>query len=98
VPRVRMYTSRACGYCQLALRLLSARGAAVEQIYVDVQPERREEMVRLAGRTSVPQIFIGERHVGGYTDLVALDRAGGLRALLDVHDAPADADDQARQF
>jgi glutaredoxin 3 len=79
---VRMYTSRACGYCHMALRLLAGRGIAVEQIHVDVHPERRGEMIARTGRTSVPQIFIGDRHVGGYTDLVALDRAGALAPLL----------------
>ncbi len=91
---VRIYTSQGCGYCHMALRLLTGRGVAVEQIYVDRLPERRAEMVARTGRTSVPQIFIGERHVGGYTDLVALDRAGGLDPLLGQAGAASRSDEQ----
>lgn len=80
--QVTMYTSSQCGYCQMAKRLLAQRGLVAEEINVDADPVRRSEMVLRSGRRSVPQIFIGERHVGGYDDLVALERSGQLDALL----------------
>ena len=80
---VVMYSSRFCPYCLAAKRLLAARGAAFEEIDVDLDPGRRLEMMeRAGGRHTVPRIFIGERHVGGCDDLYALDRAGGLGELL----------------
>jgi glutaredoxin 3 len=66
----------------MALRLLEKKGAEVEQIRVDLQPELRDEMIRITGRTSVPQIFIGDRHVGGYTELAELDMDDELEPLL----------------
>ena len=79
-----MYSSGLCPYCFAAKRLLSARGVPFEEIDVDFDPERRAEMVvRASGRHTVPQIFIGEHHVGGYDELHALERAGELDALLD---------------
>ena len=80
--RVRVYGTRVCPYCRMAERLLEKKGVQAEKVMVDENHARREEMVRLSGRTSVPQIFIGERHVGGYTDMVELDREGELDALL----------------
>jgi len=81
---VRMYTTAICPYCIRAKQLLAARGVnEIEEIRVDLEPERREEMMRLTGRRTVPQIFIGTTHVGGCDDLIALDSAGGLLALLD---------------
>lgn len=80
--KVLMYSSRVCPYCRMAERLLEQKGVQAEKIMVDQEPARREEMIRRAGRTSVPQIFIGETHVGGYTDLADLERAGRLDALL----------------
>jgi glutaredoxin 3 len=78
-----MYTTRICPYCRMAERLLEKKGIAdVDRIMVDDQPERREEMTRRTGRKTVPQIFIGETHVGGYTDLADLDRHGKLDPLL----------------
>jgi glutaredoxin 3 len=68
----------------MALRLLEKRGAEVEQIRVDLQPELRDEMTRITGRTTVPQIFIGERHVGGYTELAELDMDDELEPLLNA--------------
>jgi len=66
-----------------AERLLKSKGVAeIEQVRVDLQPERRDEMIKRTGRRTVPQIYVGERHVGGYDDLAALDRAGGLDPLL----------------
>lgn len=81
--RVTMYTTGVCPFCTMAERLLRAKGAAaIEKIRVDLKPELREEMTTKTGRRTVPQIYIGERYVGGYDDLAALDRAGGLVSLL----------------
>ncbi len=78
-----MYSARLCGYCQMAERLLAAKGVTeIDKVMVDAAPERRAEMVARSGRTSVPQIFIGDTHVGGYSDLAALDRQGQLDELL----------------
>lgn len=77
-----MYSTAWCPYCARARALLQAKGAAFEDIDVEAQPEQRAAMVARSGRTSVPQIFIGERHVGGCDDLYALDAAGGLDPLL----------------
>ena len=82
MPRVLVYGTHVCPYCRMAERLLEKKGVQAEKIMVDENPARREEMIRLSGRTSVPQVFIGEKHVGGYTDMVALDREGRLDALL----------------
>lgn len=82
MARVLVYGTRVCPYCRMAERLLEKKGVQAEKIMVDENPAQREEMVRLSGRTSVPQIFIGAKHVGGYTDMVALDREGQLDALL----------------
>ena len=82
-PRVMMYTTAYCGYCIRAERLLAARGVDdVFKVRVDENPAERITMMQRTGRRTVPQIYIGERHVGGYDDLVALDRAGGLDPLL----------------
>lgn len=78
-----MYTTAICPYCVAAKNFLKARGAEWEEVRVDVDPVRRQEMLDRARRTSVPQIFVGDTHVGGYDELVALDRAGGLRPLLE---------------
>ncbi|HMM71752.1 MAG TPA: glutaredoxin 3 [Rhodocyclaceae bacterium] len=88
MAKVRLYATAVCPYCVRAEQLLRARGASeIEKIRVDLQAERREEMVRLTGRRTVPQIFIGAQHIGGYDDLAALDRAGGLVPLLQAaHD------------
>ena len=79
---VIIYTSAWCPFCIRAKALLDQKGVAYEEIGVDGQPALRAEMTRKAGRTSVPQIWIGERHVGGCDDLFALERAGQLDALL----------------
>jgi glutaredoxin 3 len=82
-PRVTMYTTAYCGYCRRAERLLAARGVSdIDAIRVDEDPEQRAVMMRRTGRRTVPQIYIGEHHVGGYEDLAALDHAGRLKALL----------------
>lgn len=81
--QVVMYTSAVCPYCQRAEALLKARGVNdIEKIMIDLEPARRDEMVARTGRRSVPQIFIGEKHVGGFDDLSALDRDGKLTPLL----------------
>lgn len=81
--RVVMYSTAVCPYCQRAEALLRARGVeAIEKIRIDLEPARRDEMVTRTGRRTVPQIFIGDTHVGGFDDLAALDRDGGLAPLL----------------
>jgi glutaredoxin 3 len=82
MKKVLMYATAACPFCQSAERLLLAKGAEIEKIRVDLEPERRAEMMKKSGRRTVPQIWIGERHIGGCDDLYALDRQGGLDALL----------------
>ena len=82
VAKVLVYGTRVCPYCRMAERLLEKKGVQAEKVMVDQNPARREEMVRLTGRTSVPQIFIGVTHVGGYTELAGLERAGQLDVLL----------------
>jgi len=80
---VKMFTTQVCPYCQRARRLLEQHGVqAIEELRVDLQPTLRETMVQLTGRRTVPQIFIGETHVGGCDDLYALDRRGALAPLL----------------
>ena len=82
MTRVLMYATAACPFCQSAERLLVGKGVEIEKIRVDLQPERRAEMTQKSGRHTVPQIWIGERHIGGCDDLYALDREGRLDALL----------------
>jgi len=83
MPEVRMYTTAVCPFCQRAEQLLQARGVTtIEKIRIDLDPQRRAEMMAASGRRTVPQIWIGERHVGGFDDLAALDRAGELLPLL----------------
>lgn len=78
-----MYSTAWCGYCQRARNLLERKGAQFREIKVDEVPGERETMMQKSGgRRTVPQIFIGDRHVGGYDDLAALDRAGELDKLL----------------
>ncbi len=80
---VLMYTSGVCPYCTRAERLLNSKGVtAITKIRIDLEPEKRDEMMARTGRRTVPQIYIGDTHVGGYDDLAALDQAGGLDALL----------------
>jgi glutaredoxin 3 len=78
-----MYGTGVCPYCQRAEALLKARGVGeIEKVRVDLEPARRDEMVARTGRRTVPQIFVGETHVGGFDDLSALDRDGKLVPLL----------------
>lgn len=83
MPKVLMYTTAVCPYCINAERLLRERGVEnIEKIRVDMHPELRDEMMAKTGRRTVPQIYIGDTHVGGYDDLRALDTRGGLLPLL----------------
>ena len=80
---VKMYTTAVCPYCVRAKQLLKARGVeTIEEIRIDTTPEQREHMMQITGRRTVPQIFIGDTHVGGCDDLMALDARGGLMPLL----------------
>ena len=81
---VLMYCTAACPLCRSAERLLLEKGAQIEKIRVDLEPARRAEMMRKSGRRTVPQIWIGERHVGGCDDLHALDAEGKLTPLLEA--------------
>jgi glutaredoxin 3 len=82
MPEVIMYATSTCPYCERARRLLDRKGVSYTEINVDQDPKRRAEMEARSGRFSVPQIFIGEHHVGGYDDTVALDVDGNLDSLL----------------
>ena len=85
MARILMYSTRVCPYCVRAELLLAKKGIAadqIEKIRVDEHPEQRAEMMRITGRRTVPQIFIGDRHVGGFDDLAELDAAGELDPLL----------------
>ena len=80
---VKMYTTAVCPYCVRAKQILKAKGVEqIEEIRVDANPEERQRMMDLTGRRTVPQIFIGDTHVGGCDDLIALDGRGGLMPLL----------------
>jgi glutaredoxin 3 len=80
---VKMYTTLVCPFCQRAKMLLKQRGVQqIEEIRVDLNPTERDAMIQVTGRRTVPQIFIGETHVGGCDDLIALDQKGGLVPLL----------------
>ena len=80
---VKMYTTQVCPYCQRAKALLKQRGVAqIEEVRIDLDPAQRDAMMSLTGRRTVPQIFIGDTHVGGCDDLIALDQKGGLLPLL----------------
>jgi glutaredoxin 3 len=80
---VKMYTTLVCPYCQRAKALLKQRGVQhIEEIRIDLDPAARDHMMDITGRRTVPQIFIGDTHVGGCDDLMALDQQGGLKPLL----------------
>ena len=85
MPTVKMYTTAVCPYCIRAKHILKSKGVAqIEEIRVDENPAARARMMQITGRRTVPQIFIGDKHIGGCDDLVALDNAGGLTTLLAV--------------
>ena len=82
---VKMYTTAVCPYCVQAKRVLTSKGVSqIEEIRVDTLPQERMKMMELTGRRTVPQIFIGNTHVGGCDDLMALDSRGGLTSLLNA--------------
>jgi len=82
---ITMYSTAVCPYCMNAERLLKSKGVEITQkIRIDLEPERRAEMMERTGRRTVPQIFIGDRHVGGFDDLYALERVGELDKLLNA--------------
>lgn len=83
MSEVTIYTTAICPYCVAAKNFLKNKNVTWSEVRIDTDPARREEMLARARRTSVPQIFIGDTHVGGYDDLVALDRRGGLAPLLE---------------
>lgn len=83
MQKVLMYSTAVCPYCVRAEQLLRARGVTeIEKVRVDLEPERRAEMMEKTGQRTVPQIYIGDTHVGGCDDLYALDKVGGLAPLL----------------
>ena len=83
MPPIKMYCTAVCPYCTMAEKLLAKKGVTqIEKIRVDLEPAQREEMMRITGRRTVPQIYIGDRHVGGFDDLSALDAGGELDPLL----------------
>ncbi len=83
MPTVTMYSTGVCPFCQMAERLLKSRGVEnVEKIRIDLDPAKRDEMMAKTQRRTVPQIYIGETHVGGFDDLSALDKSGALLPLL----------------
>lgn len=87
MAKVSMYSTGFCPFCRMAERLLYGKGVAgIDTIRVDLEPGKRVEMMEKTGRRTVPQIYIGDTHVGGYEDLAALDRAGRLDELLGAAD------------
>jgi len=83
MPPVKMYTTAVCPYCVRAKQFLKSKGVeSIEEVRVDMNPEERQKMMDLTGRRTVPQIFIGQTHVGGCDDLIALDAKGGLAPLV----------------
>lgn len=87
---VRMYSTAVCPFCVMAERLLRSKGVSeIEKVRIDLDPAARQDMMTKTGRRTVPQIYIGETHVGGYDDLAALDRAGRLSPMLASDDGTA---------
>ena len=83
MQHVKMYTTAVCPYCIRAKQILKSKGvASIEEVRIDMEPDERMKMMEITGRRTVPQIFIGETHVGGCDDLIALDGRGGLVPLL----------------
>ena len=83
MPEVLIYSTAVCPYCVAAKNFLKNKGVGYIEVRIDTDPARRQEMLDRARRTSVPQIFIGDVHVGGFDDMVALDLAGKLQPILD---------------
>jgi glutaredoxin 3 len=82
VKKIQMYTTKWCPFCVMAKRLLATKGVDVEEVAVDTDPARRAEMMQRSGRRTVPQIFVGEQHLGGFEDIAELDHKGELDPLL----------------
>ena len=83
MAHVLMYSTQVCPYCRMAEKLLASKGVVeIEKILIDSDPQKREEMMTRTGRRTVPQIYIDQTHVGGFDDLAALDKSGGLDPLL----------------
>lgn len=82
MAEVTIYTKPFCPYCDRALALLEKKGAKVTEIIAGMDPAKKQEMVQRSGRSTYPQIFVGDRHIGGCDDMMALDREGGLDPLL----------------
>ncbi|MBD9477963.1 glutaredoxin 3 [Pseudoxanthomonas sp. PXM02] len=81
-PEITLYSTAICPYCVAAKNFLKSKGQAWTEVRIDLDPAEREKMIAKAKRTSVPQIFVGDVHVGGYDDMIALHRAGKLEPLL----------------
>ena len=96
VKKILMYSTRWCPFCVMAKRLLAAKGVAVEEVAVDSDPVRRIEMVQRTGRRTVPQIFIGETHIGGFEEMAELDHKGELDPLLTEAPRSASPDTSTR--
>jgi glutaredoxin 3 len=79
---VTLYTTDTCPYCRSAKSLLASKGVTMQEINIQREPDKLEEMLNRSGRRSVPQIFIGDMHIGGFDDLAKLDRQGGLMSML----------------
>jgi glutaredoxin 3 len=94
-PPITIYSTAICPYCVAAKNFLKSQGREWNEVRIDLDPAEREKMLNLARRTSVPQIFVGDVHVGGYDDMMALHRAGRLQALLDGGDPGGQPDDRA---
>jgi glutaredoxin 3 len=94
-PAITIYTTAICPYCVAAKNFLKSKGRDWTEVRIDTDPAEREKMVAKTRRTSVPQIFIGETHVGGYDDMMALHRAGGLVPLLEANGLPRDGSQEA---
>lgn len=90
-PRITLYTTAICPYCVAAKNFLKSKGQTWTEVRIDTDPAAREKMMSLARRTSVPQIFVGQTHVGGYDDMMALHRAGKLEPLFAVPSAGGQA-------
>ena len=82
VPEIVIYTTLVCPYCVAAKNFLKSKGLSWREVRIDLDPVEREQMMTKARRTSVPQIFVGETHVGGYDDMMAMHRAGNFEPLL----------------
>lgn len=86
MPKITVYSTAVCPYCVAAKNLITKRGYSYEEVRIDTDPEQRQRMMELSKRRSVPQIFIGDHHVGGFDELSAMDREGGFVAMMEQSD------------